>query len=418
MKIKQLLSKLGLRKKGLFNYNSSNKLSDPDYKWGNSEFLKASEISLYVNKGLTKRAEEVGSIEFEVLDKNGTVIEQDDILDVLYRPNEHFSKTQFFSLYQKYYDIFGSAYIWIEQGGGAENVDELFTGKKIKIKGLHLLRPDLVNPIYNNGEIKEYHFHSLSGEIIKYPEDEIIRDWRPDPASQLNGESLLRSGIRTIDTENQIDTYHSKILRNGGKIEGLFKFSSNTLTADQVKENKDAYKKQYAEARNSGMPLFLGGSVDYQRLGLTPDELSFLDAKKINIDDLSVLTQVPKVLLGNYDGIKFDNAESSIRYFLAEVIDPLMRSLVDKLNSKFYYNTDRELSYVNPVPEDKEDKRKDLETANLINAMTINEKRAEIGLDPIKNGDEVYIPFNLVPIGTEKTVPESNDQKKKSCCTH
>jgi len=124
---------------------------------------------------------------------------------------------------------------------------------------------------------------------------------------------------------------------------------------------------------------------------------------------------VPKVIVAQTDDVNYSNAKEGKRVFLSETIKPLLDNLVQKLN-EFYIPENLTLVYEDPTPEDIELKLKQLETADRINAMTINEKREMMGLDEIKDGDVILTPFNLVPLGTDNknSKDETKSIKKKS----
>ena len=404
--IKNLGSKFG-RQKGIFSV-STNRLPDPDVDWNQTTLLNAYKISLITNKAISKRAEKVGEIDFVLKNEStGEIVTDDDRLDIFKNPNPLFTGRQFWALYQKYRDITGQAFIWI-----VPKERELFEDRKID--SLVLLRPDRVKvAVDKEGRIVGYEFQSPNGTTIRFSEKEIIYLWNPDPENSLMGESIMRSGIRAIDTENQITSYQSKVIRNGGKVEGVINFKTTGLTPTQLTEIRDSYREQYAGAAKSGMPLFLGGEADYKKVALSPDELAFLDSKKLNINDILMMTGVPRTLLGSFDEVKFSNAEASLRIFLRETIKPLLKELTDKLDAKFFPEDNLTLSFDDPTPEDQETKRANLETANKINAMTTNEKREEINLEPIKGGDDILVPFNLVPLGESGDTEKSLKRRQK-----
>jgi HK97 family phage portal protein len=391
---------------GLFQ---SGNLKSKPLNWSSSDFLNAHQISLYTNRAIEKRAEKVGEVEFVA--RKGDKKVNHKLVDLLRNPNKIFTGSQFWALFQKYKDLTGSAYILLE------SEREVFRPKNIT--AMHLLRPDKVKPIFNDdGTLKEVKYKKFSGEEITYGEKEIIYSFRPDPLNPLEGISLLKAGARAIDTEQQIAEYHASILKNAGKVEGVFKFKTDRLTPTQLKEIKESYEKELAGARKAGRPLFLGGDAEYERLGLTPDELSYLEAKKMALNDIVILTGVPKMLLASVDDVKFANADVSLRMFLSETIRPLLTELVDVLNKKLFPD-DIELGFVDPTPENKEEKRKDLETANNIHALKINEYRKALGHDPIPEGDKIYAPFNLMPLSEESPKADKSiktkDVKSPTC---
>lgn len=373
--------------------------------WGPTDFLNAYEISLYTNKAIEKRAEKVGEIEFIARDKKGQEVPNDPLVKLLTNPNKLFTGSQFWSLHQKYKDLTGSAYILLE------NKREIFEAKSIT--SMHLLRPDKCKPNFNDdGTLLNVEYQKFDGSKEIYETDRIIYSFRPDPKKPLEGISLLKAGARAIDTEQQISEYHANILKNAGKVEGVFKFKTDRLTPTQLKEIKESYEKELAGARKAGRPMFLGGDAEYTRLGLTPDELSYLEAKKMSLNDIVILTGVPKALLGSIDDVKFSNAEQSLRIFLSETIRPELKNLTDVLNEKLFPG-DVKLDFIDPTPENREELRKDLETANIVHALTVNEYREALGYDSIEGGDKIYATFNIAPLATEQTQPNKSVKTKE-----
>lgn len=375
--------------------------------WGNEDFLKAAEISLYTNRALIKRADKVSEIDF-CIKKGGDVVEEHPVYDLLARPNEVFPGMHFWHLYQQNFDIFGEAYIW------KVRESELFARRKT-VKELHLLNPMTMKPVFDkdNGELL-YYLQKTATSEKKYDKEEIIRVFRPSPRMPWQGVSLLKSGVFAIQTEQQIGAYHSRILENGGKVEGVMKFKTDRLTEDQLRQNKLQYEKEYADARKAGRPLFLGGDADYMKTGLTPDELSYLEAKKTTLNDICILTGVPKPLLGAFDDIQYSNAEFAIKIFLREEVYPLQKALATALNEDpDLIEENYELTCIDPTPDNKEEILKETQAGMSSNFMTINEARERHGLEPIDGGDEIYAPFTLSPLGTGNSFNSDGEKSIK-----
>lgn len=379
-----------------------------EYKtdWGKADFLRAYEISIYANKCIDKRADKVGEVEFALF-KGDEKILNDPNLQVLRNPNKILSGEKFWSLVQRYYDIFGEVYL-IKEG------NQTMTG--YKMESLHVLRSDQCIPKFNlDGSLQSVVQKTPKGETT-WQGEQVIYYWNPDPKNPLRGMSLLRAGVRAIETGIQIDEYHSKVLQNGGRIEGVFTFKHANLTKEQLTTLKAQYEDQYATASKSGKPLFLGGDSEYQKMGLTPTELSYLETKNVTLEDILMLTGVPKVILGSFDGIKYDNADAAIRVFLKETIKPLLNSLARRLDSSLYPDSDLTLTFIDPTPEDREQTLKEIESGVKNYYMTTNEARALSGLDPIDGGDVILRPMNLITGDEvqEPTPTKSLEVKKKN----
>ncbi len=373
--------------------------------WDGKNFLRANEISLYVNRAIEKRAEKIGQTQF-VLFEGDRQIKKHWILDLLAKPNRFHTGDAFFRLYQKYKDLTGKAFIY------KEYEREIFD-ENTKIKALHLLRPDRVEIVFNKErtDIDEFIYNN-GREKVKYQRDQIIYSFNPDPLSPLEGVSILKPGVRAIETELQIRDYHANVLKNGGKIETVIKFKTPRLTKEQIEELKQSYIEQYAGAKKAGTPLFLGGDSDIVKVGLTPQELAFLEAKGMSLEDICILTGVPKVLLSSFQDIKFDNADAAEAIFQRETIKPLVEDLCSILDEHLAPgNVD--LTYIDQTPQDIAQKLNAIKVGFETGTLTPNEKRLAlsdiiegIGEYPDKSADKLYQPFNLIPISEESGTEE------------
>lgn len=383
-------------------------LSIDSKKYGSGDYLSALELSLYTNKAIDKRATKISEVEFLLRDEKGNEIENNDLLNLLYKPNKLFTGRQFWKLWQTYFDTIGEVYIYLESDA------KQFGETRGKIKSMHLLMPTSVTPSFDeHGNPTEYKMNVGSGKNRIYKPEEIIYTHNPNPTNPLRGVSLLVAGMNTIETESQINKYHSSIIKNGGKVEGVFTFKTGMLTKTQLEELKDQYKKEYSGAKKAGLPLFLGGDSTYTKTGLSPEELSFLEAKKMTLEDICIMTGVPKSMLASTIDAKFDNADADREIFLRETIYPMLVTLTTSLDEKLFPDG-MNLTFIDPTPENIDRKLKVTESGLKNSWMSINEARLRHGLDPVDNGEEILVPMNMVKLGTEPTPqPTPNDNKKQ-----
>ncbi len=385
--------------------------------------------SLYANAAIKKRAEKTGEIRFRMMDGKGekevTSTEAAQWLALLEKPNEWQTGPQFWSLAQKYYDTVGACYIL------KDNRDKVFKKGSMPSR-LIMLRADLVEPVLSaDGLAIEKFRYTLGNTSAKdYKPEEVIYWYNPSPAQPLIGESLLSAAATAIESEHGIATYHANVLKNGGKLETIFKVK-NLTTAEQLKQLEENYVEKYTEAKELGRPLFMGGDIEQVTTALSPQELAYLDTKVSNYRDLAMATGVPKELLADTSGTTYANADASIRIFLREVVKPNMASLCAVLDWRLIPDG-MTLSFIDPTPEDKEETRKDLETAHKIEALTTNEMRERLGMEPLneEEADAVMIPFSKRPLGeiiepvapsaapAATDEPKDNEEKKAVKNTH
>ncbi|MGM5483260.1 MAG: phage portal protein, partial [Nanobdellota archaeon] len=188
----------------LFSSISPLPMTKYNKQYSGQDYLNAYEISLYLNRALDKRAEKVAELEFQ-LKRGEQIIDNHQIIDLLYNPNKLMSGSQFWKLYQKHKDIFGCVYVLLSK----ENV----MGGRQRVNSLHLLRPDKVKPYFDKetGELLKIDHNTAEGTDT-YTNEEIIYDYNPSPASPLMPESMLKAGMKQINAGAQIDEYQSRVL--------------------------------------------------------------------------------------------------------------------------------------------------------------------------------------------------------------
>ena len=392
-------------------------------------YLSAYEKSLYVNKAIEKRATKIGEIQF-IAKKGKKELENAPILNLLAKPNPIFTQTEFFQLASKYKDIFGEVYIW--------KVKERALFEGIKVNQLDLLFPPSVKKIYNElGGISHYMFNN-GGKEIRLEKEDILYIRRPNPKDPREGSSLLRAGLLTISNSLEIDALQNSILKNGGKLDTVISFKDRErLSKLQTEDLRDKYTEKYLEAKRSGAPMFLGGDVKVDSLSVTPAELGYLEGKKVTLDDIAILTEVPKPLLATAEASTFNNADAVIRAFLKETIYPEQKSWADAFNNDLdLVPADIELEVVDQTPANQDELLKKIDSGLTKGWLTINEAREMENLDPVDNGDEILVGFSSIPLSQAvaepeptpepaqdpnadaQNEPENNDEAKKGINSH
>jgi len=353
--------------------------------------------NLVVFSAVNKRAEKVGQIQFQLF-RGETEITSNPILDLLERPNEYQSKNEFFELYQKMKDLTGSVFVW--KYGIKNGLPE----------SLYVLRSDKMKiHATTEGDIKSFEYKIDNGKVITFEPDDILFSQYADPAEHLafSAVGLPLAGSSAISTYTQLDVYQENLLRNGGKVDGIIKIPADSITKDDLDALKESFSAERAGADKAGLPYFLYGGMEYEDLGKTPKELSFTETRKDLRDDIAMLFGVPKVLLGQTENVNYGSAEVAHQIFLRETIKPLLDNLVQKLNY-FLVPEPYDLRYIDPTPDNIDEKLKIAENASRFNWLTPNEVRKLMGFEEIEGGDEL----RTREPRTIEVSPEAPEEKK------
>lgn len=379
-----------------------------NYRHDKLGYLSLHEKTLYVNKAVEKRGEKVGETKWSLFRKDNE-IESHELLNLLDRPHPNMPGHIFWKLATMYRDVTGECWIRKHTNGTVFRENG-------KISKLEILNPSRVIKNFNTrqDEIVSITYSYLGGETETIPFEQLIYWNRPSLINHLEGESMLMSGLRSIMTENSLLELQNKISSNGGKLDGVFRFKDPDLTKEQIKSLKESFKESLKEAKeDTDNILFVGGGGEYQNTALNPVELGYLESRKLFADDMVTLTGVPRALVGVTTGETYANADVALRVFLGETIRPLAQELTNLLNWHLIpdeYN----LQFIDPTPENVDNKIKVVEAAERSNTLTINERREIIGYEPATDteADKIYVPFTKMPLGAEPTTPEQPEEKQ------
>lgn len=317
-----------------------------------------------------------------ILRKNGDTYTNHPLLTLFNNPNTLIkSPNDFIHLWAALHEIYGETFWYLVRGENTRRVKEIF-----------LLNPSQVEIKQSNGEIVGYVLHKSDGQQIPLEPDEIIHDKKPNPFNEWRGLSVLEMAAIYINTEIVTANFTLNYIRNSGSPSGIV--SLPNMDKEAFKTFAAQWRESYEGPQNAGKTAFIRGEeAKFQAVGATLQDIDQKITREMAKEDVLMMLEVPKPLLGATDsqGLGRSNVET-LKYIFAESkIEPMMRRL-DKIYTQIAQSFGTEglvkITHLSPVPEDKEFTHK--QNKDLVNiAITVNEVRASLGLEPIKGGDEI-----------------------------
>lgn len=352
--------------------------------------------SLYVTACISKIAEKVASIDYElykVLNSKGDTkeIEDSPILNLLYKPNPFQTKTEFVETTVINLKCTGDAYWWKVRNKGGRVIE------------LWNLRPDLMEIIPDESNfIKQYKFKKLDGSEYFIEPTEIIHFKYPNPLSQFYGLSPIQSASGRIQTEEFASAYQKNFFLNSARPDAVVKNKNETLTPDQKEDLREGWSKRHQGLKNTSKLAILSGDLEYQQISLSQREMDFIESMKFTRDDILVAFKVPKPIVAIVDDVNRANSETAMYIFLSETIKPEIARIVEKINEELIipdFGAEFYLEFEDPTPANRELELKEYESGLMNNYLLINEVRQREGLEPISGGWSLYLPFTVQAMG-------------------
>ena len=273
-----------------------------------------------------------------------------------------------------------------------------------KICELYNLNPENVEFLFdrNGNSVVGYRYHDESGRFKDYKIDRItnscdilhLKNFNPN--DNIYGLSPFAVATGTIEQHNAAIEWNKSLLKNGARPSGALTVKNEKgsfLTDSQRNDLKKEIDYLFSGPQNSGRPILLEGGIEWKELGISPKELDFANSDQIAVRHIANAFGVPIQMLNNPESSSYNNYLEGKKSLYENTILPLLNKIISNVYNHWVcecfgyeyfvtYNEDEipALSYK------KEQILKNLKESDF---LTINEKRAILGYDPIANGDRL-----------------------------
>lgn len=327
-----------------------------------------------------KIAEAVASVKLEVW-RGETELTDHPLLELFDRPNPLQSGREYVEAYISYLMIAGNSYEERIDVGGQP-------------REMYVLRPDRMSPIVGgDGLPSGYEYRGPNGKRVRWDIDILGGDypiWHTrlfNPLDDWLGQSPMEAGAYSIDQHNEAMGWMQALLQNSARPSGALS-SSEQLSDDQFHRLKEQVESQYSGAANAGRPMLLEGGLSWQAMGLSPTDMGIVEAKNSAARDVALAFGVPPQLLGIPGDNTYANYAEARLAFWEDTVLPLLGRMIDERNAWLATPMGVEVrANVDDIPAIV-DKRQSLwQMADASTDLTINERRAMKGYEPIPGGD-------------------------------
>lgn len=306
-------------------------------------------------------------------------------LDLLKNVNPFMNQFSLLELTQLHQELVGNTY-WFVLKGQNNIPSELW-----------ILEPQYVKIVPDKKTfIKHYKYERNWSKPTIYELDEIVHFKVPNPTNPYYGMSPLAAIFGPYSIGIKMDTYENSVFANSGNPSGIIEYEG-VVGEHEYRRTVERLREQYAGLKKAGKLMLLEGGAKYKPIGLSPKELNFLQGRRYIKE---IICNAYGQHLGMYDkDANRANAETASYLYMRDTITPRLVRLEQKINEQLMpmYDDALFVSFDNCIPEDKKYRLEETRTYIEIGFRTINELRAELGLDPVPWGDE---PINLVKGGS------------------
>lgn len=387
---------------GAYEVNGYDNIVNPsrDIRVMKREAYEINEVFFACVRAIVNQAK---TIPFKVVNSNDKEVNLNDLDALLTQPNPIQSYKEFLTQVLSEFLISGNAYIEAEYPG-----DNLLYNQG-KPSMLFCVESENINPIKGARNIpKGYKYKNGNEErvyqVTPLGKSNILHMKTYNPTNKWIGMSPIMPCAWSIDRHNAGSEWNYKMLKNGGKLSGiLMPKGGKSLTREQFNHFRERME-DFQGASNAGKLLVTGEELSYQETGMNVKDMDFLNGMDKSAIGVCITMGVPPDLL--FGQSTYENLETSNLHLAENTTIPLLDHFLSEMSGWLLERYGKNLRF--KIEEDKipalmpkrDKKRQSLETSSF---LTINEKREEMGRDPVDGGDAVLVDMGKVPLAYAST---------------
>lgn len=231
------------------------------------------------------------------------------------------------------------------------------------------------------------------------------------------GFSRLSSAYFEIEEYIQGKIQNISMMKRGARPSGAL-ICEDDVSKEQIEIMKDQIKRFYSGGENAGNVMVLSKGREFKPMSMTNKDMDYATLNKNAAGTIYEILEIPQSFYSN-DASTYNNKQTDRANLYIFAVIPLAKRLCEEwtkflipqfgMGDKGYYITfiEKEISALEPLFDDSNLKK------SQSGVFTINELRARYGLPDIgPEGDIIYQPLNLVPVGDEQQPAQQAAVKK------
>ena len=323
-------------------------------------------------------------------------------VELLRNVNDYMNLVDLWRLTSTYEDLIGDCY-WI-----------LVRNRLNMPTNIWVAPSEYMKPIADgNVFISGYVYKAGTASEIKFPKEDVVHFKNVTPNNQYLGMAPLVAVIDSFNLREYMFNFEKEMFRTGGNPK-LVLFTKGSVTKPEADRIKESYKR----TEEAGISVMYGEDfTPFQPEQITARDMGYREGIALTRDEIAAAYHVPKSML-TADDINLATATAQEHYLARYATLPSVMAKDQKMNEQLSPQmspSGGDVSFVlfdDPVPENREEMRADLEMQIELGIITRAEARVLLRLDPMEGTDELLVPSNLVPLSMvgEQDVDEQADQ--------
>jgi HK97 family phage portal protein len=322
------------------------------------------------------------------------------LVKLLRNPNKPDTSGDFFKELIIFLYLTGNAYVWLPRNRIHTPSSPEGLPAEMWVVPSHWIWP----VTGDSGEIESYDIRPVysSTLLTRIPAGDIVHLKFPSPISKIDGWSPQTAGARWIDQHDAIDQSRWHAFANVAQLGPMLLLDENTVDPgpEDIVRIEERFMSRFSGPTKAGRPVILRGVKDIKPYSSTPREMDFNASSDQLRDMILALFGVPRSAAMFAEGMTYGSNIAVLQWFCSFTINPLTKMIGDvfteKIASRFDEQRRIRVYYEDCTPEDPVQKLAEHEKYIANGAMTLNEVREDLGLEPYEGfGDLPILPMGV-----------------------
>ena len=342
-------------------------------------------------------------------------IEDHDLLRLIERPNPLQGQADFLEQDLSYFLLSGNSYEEFVAIDGDRVPREVFSLRPDRMEIVPASKAQVFAAKSALGTIVGAYLYSVRDRknAVSFAPESILHRKMFHPTHDWYGLSPLQVALRTVRTDNLAEDWNYALIKNEAKPSGALVVPTTLPDHEYDRVKLEIVTSLHG---NPGEPLLLTGGLKWERMGLTPSEMDWLNARKFSRVKIASIYHVPPEMLGDAEHKTYNSFPEARASFWHEALIPLLEKWRDGWNNalaprwgdRLYLDFDRD--QIDAIQEDQD---KLVARIGKSTWLSVNEQRVAAGYDVIDDS-EADVPVALrAGFGVQPGGPFVNNEPKE-----
>ena len=282
----------------------------------------------WANIAIHTIARNISRAPFKLYKGQDVEVKKGPLYDVFSHVNPYYSSAQLWEATSAWINCRGEA-IWY------------LLKKDIMPTDIYVLDPTNFVHVLNKKEteiIQWVYVDPQTGKKVPFNIREILHFRAWNKWDQWRGRNPLIAQTENIEQDFQANVSNTSLVKNNSVPLGILS-SEQIINEDTAKLLVEQWEKQHKGAPRQHKLAVIGRGAKYERIGLMPSEMQYLDMRKWNRNSILARYGIPPILVGVKDDMTplsgEDTKEQEKRFWTKKLI-PDLKFIEDVLKSKFF----------------------------------------------------------------------------------